>query len=141
MWSFRLRKKIASIFSQPGYPRYYPNTVVPSYAAAMHAKYEVLQLAIRSNPFRTRFFCWLDIGLFRDMVSGTATSYPITPRFSIFLPPDFRQDSIAFQEVYVRNETASVQDIIRKNLYWVCGCFFIGRLDVMYRWTEEYEVN
>ena len=41
MWSFQLVPSIAKIFSRPGYPFHTPNTVVPNYSAAMHAKYEV----------------------------------------------------------------------------------------------------
>ena len=67
MWSFGLVPRIARIFAQPGYPRHPPNTVVPSYSAAMHAKYEVMEAAVRHNPFSTKYFCWLDVGLFRDV--------------------------------------------------------------------------
>ena len=31
LWAFALRDRIAAIFTQPRYPKYYPDTVVPEY--------------------------------------------------------------------------------------------------------------
>ena len=129
--------EIARIYAKPGYPKHHPNTVVPEYPAAMHAKYELMQLTIRDNPFRTQFFCWLDIGLFRDIASEPIDS----PRFSLTLPDGFQLDSVAYTEVYSRDTKAPVEDIIKNNMVWVCGCFFIGEATVMFRWTEEYKVS
>ena len=69
MWSFHLLSRIATIFNRADCPRYKPNTVEPMYSAAMHAKYEVIRQATAENPFRTRYFCWLDVGLFRDLIA------------------------------------------------------------------------
>jgi hypothetical protein len=104
----------------------------------MHAKYEVVQLSIRDNPFRTRYFCWLDIGLFRD-IAGAEPIY--ANRLSIYLPNGFKNDSVAYAEVNTRDTKLSVKEIIQKNMVWVCGCFFIGEASVLYRWTEEYKVG
>ena len=127
--------EIARIYAKPGYPKHHPNTVVPEYPAAMHAKYELVQLTIRNNPFRTKYFCWQDIGLFRE------NEQEDSPRFSLTLPIGFQMDSVAYNEVYRRNSKASVKDIISRNMVWVCGCFFIGEATVMFRWTEEYKVS
>ena len=155
MWSFGLVPEIARIFRKPGYPKHRPNTVVPNYSAAMHAKYEVMQSAIKENPFKTRYFCWLDIGLFRDLTDGDHDSIRIpnvpndslkfeqfsTDRFSIYLPPGLEPSSVAYQQVWDdRNKDASVEQIVYENMVWVCGCFFIAEASVMYRWTEEYKV-
>jgi hypothetical protein len=137
MWAFSLIPDIKRIFNKPGYPQYKPNTVVPTYSAAMHAKYEVMQQAIEENAFRTKYFCWLDIGLFRDIVSELANA----PRFPLYLPKGFRSDSVAYQEVWdPRDPRASVEQIVKNNMVWVCGCFFIAEATVMYRWTREYKV-
>jgi hypothetical protein len=137
MWSFALVPEISRIFAKPGYPQHLPNTVVPTYSAAMHAKYEVMQWAIRENPFKTRYFCWLDIGLFRDMAEQEGDSSP----FSLHLPAGFRSDSVAYTEVWEpRNPAATVEQIVYNNMVWVCGCFFIAEASVMYRWTREYKV-
>jgi len=73
---------------------------------------QIMQLAIRDNPFRTLYFCWLDIGLFRDLTvplppsPATATVLPPIPAgqrtFHLDLPPKFldaANDSIAVCEV------------------------------------------
>ena len=133
MWSFGLVPKINQIFAKPGYPKHHPNTVVANYSAAMHAKYEVLQLAIEENPFNTRYFCWLDIGLFRDISNSKK-------QFSMHLPPNFKNDSVAYQQVYTLDPKASPQSIIYNNMVWVCGCFFVAEASVLYRWTLEYQV-
>ena len=100
----------------------------------MHAKYEVMQLAIVENPFNTLYFCWLDIGLFRDISQSTS-------QFSLYLPPNYKNNSVAYQEVYGSRDTkTSVADIINNNMVWVCGCFFVAEATVMYRWTQEYKV-
>jgi hypothetical protein len=139
MWSFGLVPEIARIFAKPGYPHHIPNTVVPAYSAAMHAKYEVMQMAIKENPFKTRYFCWLDIGLFRDLVNEQNA-----PPFLLYLPSGFRSDSIGYAEVRTypcpRDPSAAIEHIISRDMVWVCGCFFIGEAKVMYRWTEEYKV-
>jgi hypothetical protein len=133
MWSFGLVPEITHIFAMPGYPQHTPNTVVPTYSVAMHAKYEVMQMAIKENPFKTRYFCWLDIGLFRGLVDQQGELLP----FTIYLPAGFRSYSVAYSEVYTRSTEATVKTIVYDNWVWVCGCFFIAKATVMYRWTEE----
>lgn len=135
MWSFGLVPAISRIFANPSYPKHHPNTVVPNYSAAMHAKYEVMEAAVKENPFNTRYFCWLDVGLFRD-IAGKSADGP----FSLYLPPGFRNDSVSYQEVYGRNKQVSVKDIVYMNMVWVCGCFFFAEANVMLKWTEEYKV-
>jgi hypothetical protein len=103
----------------------------------MHAKYEVLRAAVEENPFKTRFFCWSDIGLFREVV----TRRQKTQRFSLSLPRGFQSNSVAYQEYRPRDANASVRDIVYKNLIWVCGGFFVAEARVMYRWTAEYQVS
>ena len=137
MWSFRLVPSIAKIFSRPHYPFHTPNTVVPHYSAAMHAKYEVMRMAMRSNPFGTRYFCWLDVGLFRDLSDAGVNG----SRFALSLPPEFDVDSVAYTEVSGRDGNASTQQIVSTNMHWVCGCFFVGRIDVLLRLVHEYKVR
>jgi hypothetical protein len=100
----------------------------------MHAKYEVMHWAVMENPFRTHYFCWLDVGLFRDLD-------PEGPRFSLYLPEGFQQNSVAYQLVHDRDIAATAEEIVRKNLFWVCGGFFIGTARTIYLWTAEYRVS
>lgn len=129
--------EIVRIFAKPEIPKHIPVSTVPEYPAAMHAKYELMRLTILGNPFRTRYFCWVDIGLFRHIASEPVNG----TRFSLALPNGFRQDSVAYTEVSDRDPNHSAQEIIYNNLVWVCGCFFIGEASVLRRWTEEYLVK
>ena len=137
MWAFRLEPYIAKIFSRLFYPHFTLNTVVPSYSAAMNAKYEVMHMAMRSNPFRTQYFCWLDIGYFRDLANSSANG----SHFSLSIPPQLDIDAVAYTVVRPRIPDLSAKDIIKRNLVWVCGGFFVGRKDALKLWTEEYKVR
>jgi len=137
LWAFSLQPNISRIFKQANYPQHTPNTVVPEYSAAMHAKYEVMQMAIGENPFRTKYFCWLDIGLFRNLAREATSNSKLT--FSLYLPPDFQNSSVAYDEVGGRNGKLSMKEIVYRNEVWVCGCFFVAQWDVMLNWTMEYK--
>ena len=141
LWAFRMVPRIDAIFSRPRYPRHVPNTVIANYSAAMNAKYELMRRTTSENPFRTRYFCWLDVGLFRSLadvngwpVGGFLRRQP----FELLLPPDFRRDSVAYSEVMPRFRGFTAEELVASNLHWVCGCFFIADVRVMYAWTEEF---
>ena len=132
-WAFSLRPAIKKIFSQANYPKHHPNTVIPDYSCVMHAKYEFMSRAVKENPFNTSYFAWLDIGLFRDKINQ-----PYAP-FSIELPPQFDPSTIAYTQVWPLGPTPrTAKQIVQDNLVWVCGCFFIGRSDIMKLWTKQY---
>lgn len=141
LWAFSLEDRISKIFKQPGYPQHHPNTVNPAYSMAMHAKYELMDIAIRENPFKTKYFCWLDIGLFRDLTSRAPIdnpAKPLSPLFRLELPFNFSTDSVAYTQVYPRNTKFTLRQIIYNNEAWVCGCYFVGEGSVLMRWTQEY---
>jgi len=94
-------------------------------------------MAMELNPFRTRFFCWLDVGLFRDLSpSGVNGSC-----FSLGLPPKLDIDAVAYTEVSRPNSNLSVRQIVSEDRFWVCGCFFVGRIEVLQVWIREYMVG
>ena len=141
LWAFRLIPHIRKIFEKAFYPRHLPNTVVPAYSSAMHAKYELMLRTALNNPFETKYICWLDIGLFRDLATNDLLSNHTlvsSNSFRLSLPAEFDPHSVAYTEVEQRISTENVREIIADNLVWVCGCYFIGRVDVMLRWTKEY---
>ena len=133
LWAFSLLGDITRIFKKPGYPKHHPNTVIPEYSCAMHAKYEVMTMATKANYFRTRYFAWLDIGLFRSEASSDSLSF-----FSIWLPPDFNSSAVAYTEVMKRVTRYETRSIVYSNAVWVCGCFFIAEVNIMTRWSEQY---
>ena len=133
LWAFTLRDRIAAIFEQPGYPRFYPNTVVPEYSCVMHAKYELMHRVATENPFGSRHFAWLDIGLFRDIALDEQQ-----PAFMMHLPPHFDETKVAYTEVKPRDVTLSDTYIFRHSSNWLCGCFFLAQRSVMLRWADDY---
>jgi Bacterial protein of unknown function (HtrL_YibB) len=136
MWTFRLLPEVERIFAKPDYPEHYPNTVVPGYAVAVQAKYEVTQMSVLENPFKTKYFCWLDMGYFRDIASVPANH----STFSLYLPRGFQHDSVAYQEVHDRQKEASIRDIFYRNIDWLAGGFFIAEAQIMCKWTREHKV-
>lgn len=132
-WAFQRRDKIKEIFNMKGYPRHYPNTVVPEYACAMHAKYDVISRAASENYFQTEFFAWLDIGLFRAEVDRKEY-------FLLELPPDFNYSKIAVTQVYADTKMdETISNIVRDKLDWICGCIFVGKRDVILKYAEQYK--
>ena len=133
-WAFGLKSKISDIFSQPGYPKHHPNTVVPEYSCAMHAKYEFMSTVAQENPFRTKYISWLDIGLFRSTV------YSDKRVFHLSIPPKFQQNKVAYTQVYDRNTLQLPKTIFHGNSVWVCGCYFVATTSVMSRWVDIYRL-
>lgn len=132
LWSFGLLNQTAKIFAEPEYPRFLPNTEVPAYPCAMHAKYEVMSNTVTLNPFQTKFFAWIDVGFFRS------EKPKMTEPFRIGLPPMFNTSRIGYGVVNRHDGSISTTNIIKGNAVWVSGGFFIAHHDVMSRWTRLY---
>ena len=133
LWAFGLLSKIRNIYSKEGYPHYHPGTVVPEYSAAMHAKYELVHRSVVENPYRTRYFASVDVGLFRSIWEGSNE-----PAFWLYTPPDFDEAKVAYGEVFNRSLTIQPRQIFILNKEWVCGCMFVGRVDTLAQWTLQY---
>jgi len=134
LWSFQLEPRIAKIFAKPKYPKHHPNTVVPLYSCANHAKYDVVSLAIQSNYFNTKYFAWVDLGYWRDMGSELGAEY----KFLLTLPPRFNHERVAFTEAFVFVPYASTTQIFLTSWLSMAGGFFIGHGDKMLLLTENY---
>ena len=130
-WAFSLLPRIREVLAKGHYPKHYPNTVVPEYQPIQHIKYEYVNDVAKHNPFRTKYFAWIDIGLFREIAEKN-----VKP-FKLYLPPNMDLSRVAYNEVTPARDVTT-QDIFRNNLYWVCGCFFIGARPTVLRWTVEY---
>lgn len=130
-WAFGLLPKITQVLRDGNYPKHLPNTVVPEYQPIQHIKYEYVHDVALKNPFRTKYFSWIDIGLFREIASKN-----VKP-FKLYLPPNMDLSRVAYNEVTPAVEHTN-EEIFRQNLYWVCGCFFIGARPTILKWTKEY---
>jgi len=142
LWCFReMEPRIAKIFSQKNYPRHRPNTIKSNYSASVNSKYELMRWTIRVNPFRTAYIAWLDVGLFRSLTTHSISSAVNNSKwFRLAIPSDLNSSAIGYAEVYRRssNPNLTAEEVVRRNTDWVSGAFFIGRVDVMWRWTTEY---
>ena len=147
----RFRPRIDAVFRQPGYPRRQPNTANADYSAAMHAKYELIRRTVVDNPFASRFYCWLDLGLFRDLLPPHSEGENLVADLSndnsddapirLRLPVGFQENRVAYTEVNKPRSypnALSVEDIVRHDYTWVCGCFFVGRADKMATLGVDY---
>lgn len=103
-------------------------------------------MTIRRNPHRTRYVMWLDVDRFPEATWPISASgdwnvpaNPSQPRVHLSLPHDVAsQRSISFHEVNKRDWTLTTKRIIYRSKVWVTTSKFIGQVDAMYRWTEEY---
>ena len=128
LWSFGLYSKIKSLYRKPTYPKFHPNTVIPEYTCAVHAKYEVLLKALQENPFKTRHFSWVDIGYFRSLFVELTVIQP----FTITKPPEYDPSKVSFTEINkLSHSSQSLEEMFFKGLVWLAGGFFIGDITVM----------
>lgn len=133
MWSFSIKPNISKIFSKSGYPKFYPNTVIPDYTCMTHSKLTLLVEAIKSKLFSSKYYCWLDLGYFRDLVGREKYFY-------LDVPSDFNESRVGVTEVYkvdFKKETA--ESIILKNKNWIGGGLFLGRPDVLVNFEQQYK--
>ncbi|XP_022310001.2 uncharacterized protein LOC111115530 [Crassostrea virginica] len=126
--AFKLVDKIKKIYEQPNYPKYYPNTVNPAYAAAQNAKYNVMAETYRHGLFNTTYYGWIDVGYFRDLVDAKDF-------YVMVVPPDFDPTRLAFNRVNPHVETTDPLTVFRDNMVWVGEGMVIGKGNVI----EEYE--
>ncbi|XP_062607597.1 uncharacterized protein LOC134269424 isoform X2 [Saccostrea cucullata] len=119
IWPFQLVDQIKAVYSQPGYPKHYPNTVNPGYAAAQHAKYAVVAKAVQKQIFRAPYYVWLDIGYFRDISNRKVF-------FELNIPPGFDPKKLAVNRVNDLSMNIDPFSIFRHNIVWVGGGMFVG---------------
>ena len=133
LWAFSLLDDIAKIYRQYSYPKHNPYTTVPEYTSAMHAKYEFMAKALKENPFKTNFFCWMDVGLFRNVTE------PFQPAqtLDLKLPALFDEKRVAYSQINERKDL-TVEQIFHNNMVWVCGCIFMAKGTIMKKWIYEY---
>jgi hypothetical protein len=134
LWSFSkyILDEQGKIFGSSRYPHYSPRTVIPAYASAMHAKYELTKKAVEMNYFNTTHIVWVDVGFWRDL-------YNESKKYRMALPYDFDDERIAFNQVYERHQKTTPTRIILDDSLWIAGGLFVARNDVMLHWFEVYK--
>ena len=132
-WAFSLNKSIEKVFKRDEYPAYiHTNPTIVNYSCVQHAKYEVTQMAAKENFFRTDYIAWLDVGLFRESKNNTKD-------FILGLPPGFNDSKLAVNQVTAARMDVQFWPIFKRKLVWICGCTFIGRIETVIRYTEQYK--
>lgn len=131
LWPFQLVTQMKSVLDQPGYPKYYPNTVIPDYPAAQHSKYAVVAETIRKGVFANPYFAWVDIGYFRDVVERKVD-------FTLDIPPGFDPGKISVNRVEGLSMNIDPFTIFRKNIVWVGGGIFLGKGEALLQFEQLY---
>lgn len=131
LWPFQLVTQMKSVLDQPGYPKHYPNTLIPEYPAAQHSKYAAVAETIRKGVFANPYFAWLDIGYFRDVVERNVD-------FTLDIPPGFDPGKISVNRVEGLSMNIDPFTIFRKNIVWVGGGIFLGKGEVLLQFEQLY---
>lgn len=133
LWAFDYLDKIRPIYASKGYPKHHPNTVVPEYTCAQHAKYACVEDAIARNICSTKYVAWLDLGYFRYIVNRKKN-------FVILPPKDFDDKKVAVNVVYPHMTMKKNPEVIfRQNLVWVGGGMFFGTRGTLTTFIKEYK--
>ncbi|KAK3108207.1 hypothetical protein FSP39_003190 [Pinctada imbricata] len=133
LWPFEIMPRIRKLYSKTGYPKHYPNTYLPEYTSLTHSKQPILADSAERNFFRTDYFCWLDIGYFRDIVRRRK-------EFWLEVPSDFDETKIGVTRVYnVDLDNTSSRSIILQNKNWVGGGLFLGIPETISKFHEQYK--
>ena len=134
LWSFSLLPNITKAYKT--YPKHSPSTTVPHYTSVSFAKYEFLSIAMRENPFKTKYIAWIDIGLFRNMATPVAKIGD--PLLTLYLPPMLDQKKIAYGQTNERSEDLKPSEVLRLRKYWISGSIFVGKATTMKKWILQF---
>lgn len=130
-WAFQNIEEIRKIFRSGHYPKHYPNTVIPAYACAQHAKYDMVEHAARMNVFKTKYYMWIDIGYFRNRKSQN--------EFYLSKPPGFNDTKIAYNLVNSGLKLdQSPANIMKQNLVLLGGGLFFGERHYVIKFTVQF---
>lgn len=130
-WAFKNMPRIEKIFNSKDYPKHYPNTVVPAYACAQHAKFDVVERAATRNVFNTKYYMWLDIGYFRNRQTQKL--------FYLAKPKGFVHSKIAMNLIKFRlSLTKHPEEIMKKNLVLVGGGLVFGEREYMIKFAAQF---
>ena len=133
LWSFQIKTKIAKLYTKPGYPKHYPNTYIPEYTSMTHSKLSVVAKAINSKLFPTDYYCWIDLGYFRDLAGRQKDFY-------LEIPSNFDKSRVGVTQVYkVDLINVTARSIILGNMNWIGGGLFLGKPEVLLKFESQYK--
>lgn len=130
-WAFQNIDTIHKIYSSKMYPKHFPNTVVPAYACAQHAKFDVVSRAASSVAFNTKYYLWLDVGYFRNRKSKK--------HFYLSKPRGFDDSKIAMNLVnYKHNLKLHPETIMKENRLLVGGGLVFGEREHIIMFAAQF---
>ncbi|KAK3100590.1 hypothetical protein FSP39_022236 [Pinctada imbricata] len=133
LWSYKLIPWIEKIIRTPGYPEYHPNTVLPEYSSAMFAKTELVAYVAEKNFFNTDYFCWIDIGYYRNILDRRKP-------FWLEVPNSFDRKRVALTGVYkIDLENTPVRDVFLRKMDWLAGGLQVTTSDVAVRFNKQFQ--
>ena len=128
IWGFDFASNITTILGRKEYKQMKKPA---GYLSVLHSKYDFVATALKYNYFKTKYYCWLDMDLFKDIVNIVKTP------FSLYVPNDFNQSRIAYSEESPR-DNSSIPVIFLESKSWVSGSAFMGRASVMKTLVKQY---
>ena len=129
LWGFDFLQHIAKILGKQEHSKNVNKP--PDYLSVLHSKYDFVGTAMKYNHFKTKYYCWMDMDLFRDVMNKTEKS------FSLAIPENFEQDKIAYSEEFPK-QNKSITEIFRDNKSWISGSLFFGRASIMKSMVKQY---
>ena len=133
LWPFQILPQISKIYSKPGYPKHYPNTYIPAYTAMTHSKLPLVVKAIKAKYFPSDFYCWIDIGYFRELAGRRK-------QFYLEIPGNFDNSKVGVTRVLNSDlENMTAKSIILGNKNWIGGGLFLGKPDVLTKFELQYK--
>jgi hypothetical protein len=141
MWKHR--ERITQILNDPAFKaaQKYPTDItnrLPEYCMIQYSKFGFLEWAIKNNPFKSEYFCWMDAGIsrfFEPNKAYTLKTDSLAPTFYIQSDiPARRRLNIITPDTYI-----GTNECILKGGIWVMGAasFDVVRNEVMHILNEE----
>lgn len=100
----------------------------------MSAKFDVLKRSIVSDFFKTPYFAWMDIGLFRKMDSQDQGWFKLVP------PEKFNPERIGMSQVWPQDPQLPLERIMKEKAVWVSGGMIVATKEVCYFIVKSYNV-
>ncbi|ESO92613.1 hypothetical protein LOTGIDRAFT_162529 [Lottia gigantea] len=133
LWAFSLLEKTRKIFEESTYPKHYPYTTNPEFSCLIHAKYEFLLQAVKKNYFKTPYFAWVDITMFKKLdESGTDV-------FKMLPPEKFNREKVGFTQVGPHDPHLDLDFIMMYRAVWVSGSMVLGTNQTLSRFIKRYK--
>lgn len=141
MWKHRDR--ITEILNDPAFKatQKHPNDItnrLPEYCMIQYSKFGFLEWAVKNNPFKSEYFCWMDAGIsrfFNPHKAYTLKTDSIAPTFYIQSDVNARRRlSVITSDTYI-----GTNECILKGTIWVmdAASFELVKEEVMHILTDE----